>query len=73
MTPFVLAALMSSFAAAKELKIGLISDLHLHLRYNSQWGPYTNAEGGCMEDDGTLETLKAPMGRYGCDAPSILI
>lgn len=26
-----------------------------------------------MKKDGTLEAMTAPMGRYGCDSPSILI
>ena len=55
------------------LDIGLLSDLHLHKRYDPWWGPYPDDEGGCMEHDGTLEDLKAPMGRYSCDSPKILI
>ena len=60
-------------AAANGLNVGLISDLHLHLRYDPQWGPYEDREGGCMKKMGTEEPLKAPMGRYGCDSPTILI
>jgi len=53
--------------------VGLLSDFHLHLRYDPQWGPYTDKEGGCMKDSGTFVVEKAPMGRYGCDSPAILI
>ena len=55
------------------LDIGVLSDLHLHLRYDPWWGSYDDAEGGCMKDDGTLQKLKAPMGRYSCDSPMVLI
>ena len=65
--------LLSTLGLTKELKIGLISDLHLHLRYHPQWGPYSDKEGGCMLNDGTHEAQPAPMGRYGCDSPHILI
>ena len=64
---------MASHAIAEDLKIGLISDLHLHLRYDPEWGPYSAAEGGCMHNDGILLDEKAPMGRYLCDSPEILI
>ena len=61
--------------AKEQLKIGLISDLHLHLRYDQRWGPRTDTgeEGDCMVDGGVLAEDLAPMGRYGCDPPSILI
>ena len=63
----------ASLGLADDLKVGLISDLHLHLRYDPQWSPYSHAEGGCMHNDGVLATEKAPMGRYLCDSPEILI
>ena len=55
------------------LRIGLISDLHLHLNYNSHWGPYVDREGGCIKNSGTKQSDTAPMGRYGCDTPAVLI
>ena len=59
--------------SAEALKVGLISDLHLHLRYDPFWGPYTNDEGDCMVNGGTQTDIKAPMGRYGCDCPATLL
>ena len=69
----VFAATSANLISAKELRVGLISDLHLHLRYDPQYGSYKDKEGGCMFEDGTLQEKKAPMGRYTCDSPSILI
>lgn len=69
----LLLALTMATVSGKELRVGLISDLHLHLRYDAHWGPYDDHEGGCMKKDGTLEAATAPMGRYGCDSPAILV
>ena len=43
-----------ALTAADELKIGLISDLHLHLRYHPNWGVYADSskEGDCMVNGG---------------------
>ena len=60
--------------AASALKIGHISDLHLNLRYDPYWGPYMDGrEGDCIVDQGIQTDVKAPMGRYGCDPPMILV
>lgn len=55
------------------LKVGLISDLHLHLRYDPFWGPVPDDEGDCIVNGGTKTDVKAPMGRYGCDSPPTLL
>ena len=49
-----LLALAIQRAPARELKVGLISDLHLHLKYDPQWGPYTDDEGDCIVNGGIL-------------------
>ena len=74
-TLVVLGAQMALADANEQLKVGLISDLHLHLRYDPRWGPHTDTgkEGDCMVDGGVLAEELAPMGRYGCDPPGILI
>ena len=58
---------------AHALKVGLLSDLHLHLRYNNLIGPRLNSEGDCMLGSGVPTAEPAPMGRYGCDCPTVLI
>lgn len=75
MTLFPLLGATSALLAsqAEALKVGLLTDLHLHLRYDPWWGPYNDVEGDCMVNGGTLSEVKAPMGRYGCDSPAILI
>ena len=60
-------------ALTRDIKVGLISDLHLQPNYDSNWGPYTDAEGDCIVDGGVLADTFAPMGRYGCDSPQVLI
>jgi len=41
MQTYISYALASSMVAtaADALKVGLLSDVHLHLRYDSEWGP----------------------------------
>lgn len=51
----------------------MISDLHLNLKYNENYGPREDKEGDCWVTSGTLTDIKAPMGRYGCDPPGALI
>lgn len=53
-TALAVLATQIAFTAADELKIGLISDLHLHLRYNPNWSVYddTTKEGDCMVNGG---------------------
>ena len=58
------AALISSVSA---LKIGLISDLHLNWRYDELIG------GTCVASESDPTDIRAPMGRYGCDPPQVLI
>ena len=59
--------------SAMSLKVGLLSDLHLHLRYDPMFGPRLQTEGDCMPNSGTPSKDKATMGRYGCDSPVVLI
>ena len=68
---FVLSLLL--VASTSALKVGHISDLHLHLKYDPYWGPEPDDEGDCVVNGGTLTDEKAPMGRYGCDVPIVLI
>ena len=43
----------SALAVATEaLKVGLMSDLHLHLRYNANIGTKDKGEGDCAEGEG---------------------
>lgn len=64
----------SALALATEaLKVGLLSDLHLHLRYDAEVGTKLGDEGDCMWGSGLPAKDKAPMGRYGCDPPTVLI
>ena len=58
---------------AHALKVGLLSDLHLHLRYDEFVGPKLHSEGDCFFGSGVPTREKAPMGRYGCDCPTVLI
>ena len=59
---------------SSDLKIGVLSDLHLNLRYDEGFGPRTDGnEGDCWAKSGTKTDIKAPMGRYGCDPPQALI
>lgn len=68
-----ISALASLARQTEALKVGLLSDLHLHLRYDPYWGPYQDDEGDCMVNGGTKTEIKAPMGRYGCDIPATLL
>ena len=69
----VLGASTRQLNDSENLKIGLISDLHLNLNYNENYGPRLNDEGDCWTTSGTFTDVKAPMGRYGCDPPAELI
>ena len=55
------------------LKVGLLSDIHMHLKYDSLTGTRIDEQGDCMEGSGEFTTVRAPMGRYGCDSPAILV
>ena len=55
------------------LKVGLISDLHLNLNYDANYGPRANAEGDCWATSGTYTDIEAHLGRYGCDPPMALL
>ena len=50
-------------------KVGIITDLHLHLRYN-QSAQHLDE---CTNGAGDKTAIEAPMGRYQCDCPPILI
>ena len=70
--------IVSEFAATTTvsepaLRIGLLSDLHLNLKYDDFMGPRTDAEGDCWVTSGIATDIQAPMGRYGCDPPASLI
>ena len=51
------------------LKIGVITDIHLHLRYNSM----VSEDGECIDGWGYPTTINAPMGRNECDCPATLV
>ena len=56
------------FAGATSLKVGHLSDLHMHLKYDKHLGPRpAPEEGDCMVGSGVHSDIVAPMGRYGCD------
>jgi len=56
------------------LKVGFLTDVHLHLRYDEYKGADGGQYGGqCFRDDASTDVLPAPMGRYGCDPPQILL
>ena len=61
------------FNAVDALKVGLLSDAHLHLRYDPDVGPRIHSEGDCYWGAGEPSHIHAPMGRYGCDPPVILL
>ena len=61
------------FNAVEALKVGLLSDPHLHLRYDADVGPRIHGEGDCYWGAGEPSHIHAPMGRYGCDPPVILL
>ena len=70
--------IVSEFAATTTvsepaLRIGLLSDLHLNMKYDDFMGPRVDAEGDCWATSGTPTDVQAPMGRYGCDPPASLI
>jgi hypothetical protein len=58
---------------SSSLKIGVLTDLHLNLRYDENYDTVPDDEGDCWSSSGTLTDIKAPMGRYGCDPPMTLI
>ena len=60
-------------SAVQALKVGLLSDLHLNLRYDPDVGPHLQDEGDCFWGSGVPSKEHAPMGRYGCDPPVILL
>ena len=67
-------ALAMLFAGATSLKVGLISDMHMHLRYEKNIGVREGEdEGDCMKGSGMPSTTTAPMGRYGCDPPVVML
>ena len=68
-----LSAAILPLSTVDALKIGLLSDLHLHLRYDELIGTRESGSGDCMQGGGVPSMIKAPMGRYGCDGPTILI
>ena len=57
------------------LKVGVLSDLHLNLRYDRNWGSNVNGGlGDCWpEDPNDPDVVSAPLGRYSCDPPAELI
>jgi len=59
--------------SAEALKVGILSDIHLHLRYDQDYGPRLEKEGDCFQGAGVPSTERAPMGRYKCDSPTILV
>lgn len=59
--------------SVEALKVGILSDIHLHLRYDQDFGPRQDKEGDCFSGAGVLTDEKAPMGRYKCDSPTILV
>ena len=54
---------------SEALKVGIITDLHLHLRYDKT----AQSLDECTKDIGEPTALEAHMGRYQCDCPPILI
>ena len=61
--------LLLHFAEVSCLKVGFLSDIHLHARYD----PLVGVEGLCIKDSNDTTKVSAPMGRYGCDSPTELI
>ena len=66
-------ALASLMGASDALKMGMISDMHLNLHYDASVAHAETGSGHCVRGHGTPSSIHAPMGRYGCDAPTILI
>ena len=56
------------FTAAQALSVGVISDIHL-VKY---WSELTSVDDRCFSSGTEKALIKAPMGRYGCDAPANL-
>lgn len=73
MKQIVVGLALSISVCVSALKVGLLSDLHLHVRYDQNLGPRLDGEGDCMPGSGVESIIKAPLGRYGCDCPLILI
>lgn len=69
----VLSGVLMSLGQLNALKVGLLSDLHLQLRYDEEIGTRSEGLGDCMAGSGELSSIKAPIGRYGCDSPPVLI
>lgn len=55
------------------LKIGLLSDLHINLAYEMKINPGHDSSSDCIEGSGIPTEIKAPMGRYGCDPPVVML
>ena len=66
-------ALIATCHSASSLKVGLLSDLHINLSYDQDLGPKSDKKGDCIKGSGDSTDLKAPMGRYGCDPPVVLL
>ena len=62
-------ALVSLISFTWALKVGLLTDIHLHVKYN----PAVSHHDECTDGEGEPTARFAPMGRYQCDCPSILI
>ena len=57
-------------AQAGSIKVGLISDLHLNLGYDSQ----ASADDNCVSGgSGSSESQTAPIGRIDCDPSETLV
>ena len=68
--PFSTSAIIGAALAVNQvsaLKIGLVSDLHLNWQYDEM------TLTPCTDGQGDHTNLRAPMGRYNCDSPEILI
>ena len=62
-----------AFRATDALKVGHISDLHLEIKYDPSLGKGPDNKGSCSMNEGFEADTNAPMGRYGCDSPMILL
>ena len=66
-------AMATLFYSGATLKVGLISDMHLNLHYDASLGTDEKGKGDCVKGSGVFDPIHAPMGRYGCDSPTVMI
>ena len=65
----IVAASASLAATCASLKVGVISDMHTNLAYDS----WASIDDNCFASSAVKEDSQAPIGRFGCDPSTTLV